>query len=690
VIPTFQPVDDRPGVTVIDPVENRQYPLQTGERVAPARIDASGFYFPVDSAVSITTSSVVLPYVVPVYVRNPAGELLIEIEHYDYETLPDGEYILELMAPIKLYLRVRSGVTIASSDDRLSFDFDMATAVRLGARSRHERPAATVETTAQPADLARAVSTFGSALKTTSPERSLPTFRGHPPRLSAGDAVRIPEGIDPPRTGVRLVVPPERIAVYAASPLAYYLGATVETGSEPRLETDRGFTYALGRDGDTFDRTVGRVLKHAFFFDCVLRTEGFYRVDLHEREQVEARVDLPFDELYDRPLADRLESVLSVPFERIRDLIPTWQLVTHTTDEPANVSALPFLANDLAIVRRASAKSGRTETRPPEPIDVEGFTRSGTRTTDESAGLDTYVSPPPVDAFEQAWLGTGVPIGANKLVQAGFEHGLDASPSSDGVEVTVVCTDREMAGELDPRNGGLYGDREALPFDVTVRRNVSTDELRRLFTAETNFLHYVGHVEDGAFVCRDGTLAADELTTVGVDAFLINGCRSYEIGLSIVERGSVGGIVTLSEVGNRDAISIGRFVARLLNNGFTLRSALSLARAYHLVGAQYVTVGDGGVAVGQAGSIVPNSCRIERVGEERYRLRLRLYHVDSGVGAQYIPYLDGVDRHFLAGNELPAMTLSGDSLSRFLRLAQIAVEFDGERCWSTDDRFTDL
>ncbi|MFC4437970.1 MULTISPECIES: hypothetical protein [Natrialbaceae] len=692
--PTFQPVDDRPGLTVIDPVENKQYPFQTPDSVSLYSTDDEGFYFPVDAAVSFTTTKLVLPYVVPIYVRDPAGEMLLEAEHYAYETLPEGEYILELMAPIKLYVRVRSEVTIASSDDRLSFDFGGPTSVRLGARSRHKRPAATVGTTADPADLARAVSTFGSALKTTRCDRSLPSFRGHPPRLVLEDELRIPEGLEPPDTGITIVVPPERTAIYAVSSLAYYLGATVETGSRPRIETDRGFEFSLARSDEPFDRTVQRVLERVFFFDCVTRTEGFYRVDLHERRRLEERVDLSFDELYEAPLADRLATVLSVPFETVADLVPQWHLVTHATAAAENAATLPFLVNELSVVRTAPDDGERDAPSSARPPAIEEFTRSSTRSTEgnsDSSSIDSYVSPPDVDAFEQAWLGDGVPVGANKLSRTAFENGLDRSTSSDGVEVTIVCNDPEMAAELEAGDDGLYGKREELPFDVTVHRNVSGDELRRLFAEDVDFLHYVGHVRDGAFVCSDGMLDAGALPDIGVEAFLINGCRSYDIGTRLIEEGGVGGIVTLSEVGNQDAIAVGRFIAKLLNNGFTLRSAVSLARSHRFVGNQYIVVGDGGVAVGQAGSGVPNSCRLERIdGDDAYRLQLQLYHVDSGVGAQYIPYLDGVDCHFLAGNELPPIRVSGESLARFLRLAQVPVEYDEEFCWSTDDRFATL
>ncbi|WP_207589498.1 hypothetical protein [Halomontanus rarus] len=786
--PTYHPDDDRPGLTVVDPVQNARYPINTTAPVEPESTDPDCFYFPVDSAIAFTTEKVVLPYVVPAVVRDREGTMLLETEHHAYETLPEGEYILELMAPIRLSVRVRGAVTIASSDERLAIAFGEPTRVRLGARSLHERPAGTVTTTAEPDDLARAVSTFGSALKTLSCERSLPTLRGHPPRLELGDELRIPAGLEPPESGVTIVVPPERTAIYAVSSLAYYLGATVVTGSNPRLETDRGFEHSLGETGAAFERSVERVLRHVFFLDCLTRTEGFYRIDLYERRRVEERLDVSFDELYEQSLAEQLAVYLSIPFETVADLQPAWQLATHVTPALENATVLPFLAADLSVIStvpgstdeladgstepelegeldlnleleakaepelesEAKPESESKSTSEPEPstdgdVDptIDELTRSTTRPNRDrnrpSLESESFVSPPDVEALEQAWLGDGIPIGANKLVPRAFDNGLERSPSDGDVEITIVCNDSRMLAELD---GELYGDREELPFDVTVHRDCSVAELRALIAAETDFFHYVGHVEGGGFVCRDGILEPESLVDVGVETFLLNGCRSYGTGLALLEAGSVGGIVTVSDVGNPDAVAVGRLIARLLNTGFTLRSAVDVARSYRLVGTQYVVVGDGGRSVTQSGGGVPNVCRIETGPEresaldgdhdtdddvadedgdgdenesenedtqpktdtvtdtttaplegpvDRYRIRIRLYHgSQTGMGALYIPYIDGIDQYFLVGGELPLLELSGGALARFFRLEEIPVEVESELYWSSDGRFENL
>ncbi|WP_114577974.1 hypothetical protein [Saliphagus sp. LR7] len=675
---------DGADLVVVDPVCNARYPIGTGDRPEPRPAESTGFRFPVDAAVAVRAPELVFPYVVPTCIRDDAGETVARTEHYAYETLPAGRYVVEVMAPIRLYVAVEGPLTVASADDRLAIETGSGE-VHIGARSRHDRPAATVRTTADPDDLARAISTFGSGLKTTGPERSLPSLRGHPPRLEFADELSIPSGLEPPGA-VELVVPPDRSAVYAAASLAAYLGATVRTGSTPRIETD-GFSRRLGPTATAstpaFERAVEDVLERIFLLECVVRTEGLYTIDLDERRRLEERMDLPAADLYDAPIGDRLAAAAEIPGDALAELGPRWGLVVHTTGDRDGIASLPFLANDLAKIRAAPAVKSVGD--PPPGADVGTLARAagdparGAQSAGTGDRAEPYVSAPAADAFEQGWLGSGVPTDANKLLHAGFEHGLDGSPAEGGIEVTLVCTDDRMAGEVD---GDLYGGREDLPFAVDVHRNPTVADLRGLLAAG-DVLHYVGHVEGGGFVCSDGVLDPDSLESVGTGAVIVNGCRSYRTGVALVEAGAAGAIATVSDVGNADAIAVGRLLAGLLNAGFTLRSAVDLARSRRLVGNQYVVVGDGGAAAAQAGGGVPTRCRIEPA-DDNYRLTVTFYHARDGMGGVSIPYIDGVDRYVLSGSS-PTFSVGAGQLRRFLRLERIPVEYDGELYWSTDE-----
>ncbi|UPV77195.1 hypothetical protein M0R89_22755 (plasmid) [Halorussus limi] len=290
---SFDADSDGTGITIIDSIERQRYSVQTSCPVTPTPVGADNFLFPADKGISITTGTLTLPTVVPVYVRDQTGEMLAEAEHFAYEEFGAGVYSIELGAPIKLYLRVNDPFTVASDTERTRLEFAEETEILLGARSHHEKPAATVTTTSDPEDMMAAISTFGSALKTTSCERSYPSLRGHPPTIELGESLDIPAGLEVPDTGIRIEIPATHQAIYVAAPLAYYLGAKVVEGDSPCIVTETGFEHSLETTRG-FEREVERVLKQTFFLDCITRTEGYYEVDLHERRAIESKVDLDF------------------------------------------------------------------------------------------------------------------------------------------------------------------------------------------------------------------------------------------------------------------------------------------------------------------------------------------------------------------------------------------------------------
>ncbi|WP_247001798.1 hypothetical protein [Halosolutus gelatinilyticus] len=693
--PTFRPANGTSGIVVHDPIQGRQFPLRTRSAVDPKPADDDRFLFPVDGATTIETDRITLPFVVAVYVRDVAdGELVAEAEHFAYEELPPGEYVLELMAPIKIYVRVGGPVTIASSTDHMRIEFDERRRLEIGARSNHRRPETTVTTTADPADLMAAVSTFGSALKTLSPERSLPSLRGHPPRLELGGELRIPDELSAPETGIRIELPPERSTVYAASTLAYYLGATLEPGPEPQIVTRTDRTYPLSGEGRDFEDEVERVLGRCFLLDCVARTEGLYRIALHERDVLDDRLDVDWRAAYDASPADRLETYLSVPYADLADLVPSWRLVTYATPAPHNATSLPFVVNELSLIRSAVGRSSTPEPAAAAP-GIDEFFRSSRAPADTAVGTTrrssegpepadaSYVSLPDTDSLEIAWLGDERPVGANHLLDCGFEHRIERGRPSDEVEITVVCNDPAMSAEYDDANRSLYGNRHELPFDVTVHYDLATAELEDVLATDTDFLHYIGHSESDAFICHDGRVNAADVDRIGPHAFLLNGCTSYEQGIRLVEGGSVGGIVTHSDVGNEDATAIGRSIARLLNAGFSLRSALVIARDHRIVGTQYLVVGDGSAQVAQSEGGTPVRFRVDSRDDGRYDLVAETYPtVEAGMGAMYIPYLDDVDSHFLTGGALPTFAVEADELTQYLRLEDLPLVFDGSAGWT--------
>ncbi|WP_276281686.1 hypothetical protein [Halorussus caseinilyticus] len=705
--PTFTRTTERTGIEIADPIENARFELYTSRAVDPTPVPTHEFHFPVDSAVSVETSAVAVPKLANVLVRTQSGELVADNADHVDRSLAPGAYTVELStAPMKLYLSVESALELRHDETAVRVAFGDPTEVAIGARSFHDQPAGTVTTTDDPAGAMKAVSLLGSALKTTSPERSFPTLRGHPPLIEVGEEFDAPEGIERPDTGVRIEIPAEYEYVYPVSSLAYYLGAEVVPADRPRLVTDEGFEYDL--DGPLgFEKTVGRVLRQTFFFDCVTRTEGYYQVDLHERRAVESVVDLDFADLYDRSPAERLAAYLSVPYETVAAFVPEWNLTTDVMATPDNAEVLPFVASDLALVRCPRDPTTASVNPTPEPIDEffrggaggdsvtagcasDDFTRSTMDANAAAPAQGEIFNPEPADTVEHAWVGDGFPLGANKASIESYRRRVQRSaPEKTSIEIHVVCNDERMMEEGVVEE--FYGLRELLQFDVSVHYELTTDELRELLAEPADFLHYIGHVDDHGMRCPDGHLDARTLSDVNVKAFVLNACRSYTQGEALVESGSYGGVVTLAEIANSVATEIGQTLARLLNCGFSLRVALSVVKDTTAPAYQYVTVGDGGLTLCQSESGTPLHLEIESLESGRYRTKFRTYPSPShGLGSMQKPNIAGVNTRYLASGVIDTYELSADELDSFFGLEVLPVELDGELRWSDEIRRQEL
>ncbi|GAA0198579.1 hypothetical protein ACFFQF_15310 [Haladaptatus pallidirubidus] len=676
---SFDSCENEAGIVIRDAMERRTCTLRTPNAVRPVATDPRSCCFPVDEAVVISTDRLTLSAPAAVYVRDGNGAMLSSVEGIGCEKLPAGTYSIELCTPIKLYVVAETELSVTASFDRVVLEFGSETETFVGGRSSHRHPAGTVTTTSDPVDMMAAISAFGPALKTTSPERSFPTLRGHPPTIELGDELHVPDNLRLAEADIQIEVPPEYEFIFPVAPLAYYLGAELVPGNVPRILAD-GFEHQL-RSARGFEGEVERVLKQAFFLDCVTRTEGLYPVDLHERQQVESVVDFDFERLYHASLAEQLEAYLSVPFECIEGFVPDWQLTTHVAPTVENVEMLPFLVDDLAVIRTPQAVE--VSTSAVQVPAVKEFVRGGdtTRSTTEMpSNPRSLVGPATEDSLEQAWVGEDARVGASKATAAAFRNRLERAPAGE-IDIAVVCNDEQMDEERNLADS-VYGSRDELPFDVTVHNDLTVTELRSILEAETQFLHYIGHIDESGFECADGILDARTLDTVGVEAFLLNACQSYEQGMALIDAGAVGGVVTLDDVINSGAVRVGKAMVRLLNRGFPLWAALDIARDRSLIGGQYIVVGDGSVDMVQTESAVALLFEIKPKGNV-FELERKTYIGGAdGLGGIIKPQTS--DKMFLTSGSLPTMTLSADELEDHLALENVPVSIDGQLMWSVD------
>ncbi|MFB6188299.1 MAG: hypothetical protein ABEI57_00290 [Halapricum sp.] len=644
--PIFRAHPDRDGVRIDDPIENGQFALFTDDPVEPEPCDTDEFAFPVSTAARIDADRVRTPYRINLYIRDREGSLLAECNDDSGASVSRDQYLIEFASTrLKLYALVESAIDAHWDGDTTVVEFSSGS-FRLGARSLHQRPAGTVTTTDDPADLMAAISTFGSALKTTSPERSFPTLRGHPPEIERGSKLDVPDGLEMPETGVRIEVPAEYEYVYPVASLAFYLGATVEPADRPRLVAG-GETFPLTHPD--FETAVERTLEQVFLLDCVTRTEGLYSVTLHEREQVEPELDLDFAALYETPLAERTAEYLSVTYEAVEEQVPWFRLTAHVVPNPEHAPVLPFLADDLALIRSIEPPS---KTRladdvtdkieamfePPLPDSGTNPAEATVRSAGRGPTTEDVFRLPDAETMEQVYVGDGVPVGAGKLSVDACRRALEHEPREKAeTRVAIVHNDTELRDDNIRRE--LFESQNEHPIDIELFDELSREELKKVLREDRSFLHYIGHIDDRGFRCRDGYLDAWQLESVEVDAFILNACKSYSQGQALIEKGSLGGIVTTSEVEDGTAASIGSKFAGLLDNGFSISGALKITAEFVENGPQYLVVGNGSIRTTSC-EATPHLVLIDERSSKRVTGRYRFFATESyEQGTLQLPYI---------------------------------------------------
>ncbi len=565
--------------------------LRTDREPNPEPASTEGFTMPVDAAFAVDADELHAPVITTaVFWRD--GEV---VHHRSREAsadrLPRGTYEVDFSPPaVKLYVRVADAEPAAVFlDGHTYLDFGGASRTVVGVRSHHETPAATVTTTDDPRDLMRAVSTMGSALKTRSPDRSWPTLRGHPPAIERGDDLHIPGEITPPDTGVCIEAPPEYGAIYTVAPLAYYLGATVETGGRPRLVA-AGETYEF----DTADLAgdVRSVLEHVFTLDCVVRTAGIYPFEIAASDGLAERVTLDYERLFELPLGERTAEYLDVPRSATEGLLD-WHYTADVAAAPSYAPALPYLLDEMALVRSPPQRASEVDLTP-SPNALEPRTDDALARSVASATADPLSGVVPADTGTpgHAWVAGDFSPSASNPTVGSFRRGFDWPQGEDPLDVHVVYND----ARLEAGDETVYDAHQAAETDVQVSRDLSTAELRAALYEETDFLHFVGHVTDSGMVCPDGTLDTRTLARTGVQAFFLNGCRSYEQGRALLTAGSVGGIVTVDDVADDVAGQAGHAVSMLLDCGFPLYAALDVLGRLGVHRDRYAVLGSGTLA----------------------------------------------------------------------------------------------
>ncbi len=634
---------------------------------------------PVDETVAVTARALQFPHAI-VYANVLGRDTQYQLGPHDTERrLPPSEYVIDIDAEIKTYLRFSGDAIIQRASDFSSIiiSFPEPRRVILGFRSRHELPAHTITTTTDPASVARGLTLLSASIKTDTPDRTYPTLRGHPPLLEVGEAFDAPGELTPPTSGIELLVPPCYDTLFVTAPLSYYLQATIRTepGITPRLRLPEVATAHELSTLPELEHDVERLFRHVFFLDCLVRNAGPYGTQLAESSVLDA-LEIDAAECYRASPQERLRTYLGIPYAAIEHRLPQWHLSTYVEPGASNVDSLPYLLDRLSLIFRP--KTSTLEGKELVERSLSDFYRG----VGDVASVN-IVKPELRGGRVHGWLAEGVPIDVFKSTTTAYRNRLRfLNRQSEATSIRVVLNDPEMAGERE-RVGSIYNRRaEELDLDVRVDENLRTSELARLFESNHAFVHYIGHCETDGLRCPDGWLSTASIDRCRVETFFLNACGSFYQGMDLIDRGSVAGAVTFTQVLNEHALKVGSTFAKLLIHGYSFERAMRLARRRIMMGKDYAVVGDGTHSLTGGDLTLPSTARIEALEDGRYVLDLECYSTRE-TGLYYVPHTPENEYSYLCGS--PAtFVLERPDLASFLSESNLAAIYDGDVYWSAE------
>jgi hypothetical protein len=655
------------GLVGIDLIRQSRVELRFDGEFYPT--DTEVVEFPVDEAVRIEANRVIFPVPTSVWIRKDGKHFATTSAKDEKRTFVSEMTPIQMdiaSPPVKTHLVAENTVSVETIENQTVIEATGGGFV-LGVRSLHDRPAGTVTTTEKPRDIMRAISTFGSALKTTTPERSWPTLRGHPPELTLGEEFDVPDFIERPDTDIQIEIPLQESAINAVAPLAYYLGAEVcPTSGTPQLVADR-YTQQLGVNEPIW-KSVERIFPQLFLFDIGVRSTGIYETTTENSKKLEQRIGTDFARLYDLPIDQRTAEYLRPEYDTIKDILPEWQLTATVAPKPENLEFLPYLATELAFVR------------PPQKREVvdaspslEGFLRN-----DNDASTRNLLSAYDLDTPRHQWVGEDLPLRASRPTVGSLRRQLSRSPADDStISVSVVCNDEQMLDELSCE---LYPKHELVSLDVTVKTELSSTELREILRTDTDFFHYIGHAREDGVQCTDGWLDLRSLDSTGVDAFLLNGCQSLRQGEALVDAGALGGVVSLSDIGNVRATTLGQELSRLLAYGHSLGISLYILRQADLAG-RFAIVGLDRFCLVRSPVGIPIVFRVEK---EQLPMDVTVFAYPTpefGVGSVIQPHIQNAGWHLNSG-EVTTYQVASEEDKELLTDVDTPVLYGEELRWS--------
>lgn len=620
------------------------------------------------------------------YLRFPTVSVVIdsldtgETYHLGGDTtavsLPDRAYRLRVHGAVPTDLRINGRFTITRrKQGAVEVEFPTERRVTLGFRSRIQHPREEIAVTRTPTGLAQALTAFGNAHRTSSPDRSFPTMREHPPTVTFVDEQSAADCLSQ-ESEIELVVPPELSYLTTAASLVYYLGATVRTrpAITPYLEGHRKIELPAGPE---FETAIADQLRRVVYLDSLVRNVGPRGPDLVELDALE-QLDIDPDRLYTASMADRLSTYQQTNYEAIADQLPRWNLSMYVQPDYEYAASLPYLLADLPQLHLPRTKPLHGRERLSRSL--EDFYRA----THESVSAELE-QPDLSSAHWHGWLAQNLPIDVFRSLPAAYRNRARyLKRATEPVSVVCVVNDERMNKEAG-KAAELYRSRaEDIDMRYSHREDVSKTELKAVFEKTHDFVHFIGHCEPSGLVCRDGTLTAADLDESNAQSFFLNACGSVREGIDLVKKGSVAGGVTVNSVLDDSATTVGTDFGRLLIHGFEIERAITLARRQVMAGKDYMIIGDGTHSLTQAQDLTTGYQIVNSRDDGKYDVAHKACMLGS-TGATWQSQLRSDGRASLCGSA-QTFEISEAELNCFLSNGDgdHPIVFDGKLTWRTD------
>lgn len=548
------------------------------------------------------------------------------IKYDEQRVVEADDHLIQTDDIVTVFLRTNQSFELRSEFETgaVYLTFPTKTPVTIGLRSHVDRPTEKIRIPPTPEGFAVALSALGSSHHTDTPDRSYPSMRGYPPIIELNDQSELLSGnLRNSESSVQLLLPPSYERLFCITPLAYYLGASVdiiETASPVIQFKDE--EYEFSDTVEEFSHQVANLLSRSFYLDCLVRNVGPYGFDLFELDLLQ-QITLEPETVYNLPIDDRLEIYMGVDFESIADQFPQWPLSISIQPTVENITTLSHLSYCLSFIFPAESELLDEQTAVKRSLG--DFYRSLTdKSSSSGIGNREIIDPKNRVGTLHGWIAEGIPLDAFKGLPCAFSNRIHSEMDFSSRSVAVVLNDSDMDAEfVDVANA--YRDLESVrSIDVNQSSRLTTGELAELFRESYDIIHYIGHCDIEGLQCADGHFSLDSLSTIETRTAFLNACGSYNEGLNFIRRGGIACGVTIGDVLEDQARRVGETFARLLGRGFGFAFSLLLARRRAIMNRQYAVIGDGTNVLSQGETNDPTALHVSKTSSGKYRIRPNL------------------------------------------------------------------